>query len=239
MPSSANPARPVTTSIVKTINGDAVRVSVWDLPTRLFHWGIVVLIGASWWSAQNAFEPWHFWSGYALLFLLVFRILWGFFGSSTARFSAFLRGPADVVRYLRTGRWPIAGHSPLGALSVVAMLIALAVQIVTGRIQLSTENFVEGPLSHLVSFEAAEAAHRIHAASFDILLALIGLHVAAILFFRLVLGQRLVGPMISGRAEMEPGIAPMIPAPAWRAWACAGLALAITYWVGAGAPLLG
>jgi cytochrome b len=224
---------------VKTTKGDAARLAVWDLPTRLFHWGIVVLIGASWWSAQNAFEPWHFWSGYALLFLLVFRILWGFFGSSTARFSAFIRGPADVVRYLRTGRWPTAGRSPLGALSVVAMLIVLTVQIVTGLIQLSPENFVEGPLSHLVSFEAAEAAHDIHAASFDVLLVLIGLHLAAILFYRLVLGRRLVGPMMTGRAEPGPGIAPMTPAPAWRAWACAGLALAISLWVAAGAPPLG
>jgi cytochrome b len=221
---------------VKSTEGESARLAVWDLPTRLFHWGIVVLIPASWWSAQNAFDPWHFWSGYALLFLLAFRILWGFFGSSTARFPAFLRGPADAVRYLRTGRWPLAGHSPLGALSVVAMLLALTVQIVTGLIQLDSEDFVQGPLSHLVSFEAAEAAHEIHAASFDILLALIALHLAAILFFRLVLGRRLVGPMVSGRAEMKPGIAPMIPAPAWRAWACAAAALAITLWVAAGTP---
>jgi cytochrome b len=211
---------------------------VWDLPTRLFHWGVVLFIGTSWWSAEYAFEPWHFWSGYALLFLLLFRILWGFFGSSTARFSAFLRGPADVVLYLRTGRWPLAGHNPLGALSVLAMLLALSVQIVTGLIQLSTENFVEGPLSYLVSFEVAEAAHGIHSASFDILLVLIGLHLAAILFYRLVLGRRLVGPMVSGRALLEPGIAPMVRAPAWRAWACAGAALALTFWVAAGAPPL-
>lgn len=218
---------------------DARRIAVWDLPTRLFHWAIVLLIGASWWSAENAFEPWHFWSGYALLFLLAFRVLWGFFGSSTARFSAFLRGPADLARYLRTGHWPIAGHSPLGALSVLAMLLALAVQIASGLIQIDSEDFVEGPLVHLVGFEVAEAAHEVHQASFNILLALIVLHLTAILFIRLALGQRLVGPMVSGRAETEPGIAPMTPAPAWRAWACAVAALAITFWIAAGAPMPG
>jgi cytochrome b len=224
---------------VKNTKGDARPIAVWDLPTRLFHWGVVVLIGTSWWSAENAFEPWHFWSGYALLFLLLFRILWGFVGSSTARFSAFLRGPADLIRYLRSGSWPLAGHSPLGALSVVALLLALAVQVATGLVQVDTEDFVEGPLSNLVSFEIAETAHEVHVASFNVLLALIGLHIAAIFFYRFVLGRGLVGPMISGRARLERGVAPMTPAPAWRAWACASTALALTLWVAAGAPPLG
>ncbi|HXH51891.1 MAG TPA: cytochrome b/b6 domain-containing protein [Sphingomicrobium sp.] len=215
-----------------------MKARVWDLPTRLFHWGIVLLIGLSWWSAQYQFEPWHFWSGYALLFLLLFRLLWGLVGSSTARFAAFVRGPADVIRYLRTGRWPLAGHSPLGALSVLAMLLALTLQVATGLIQIDSEDFVEGPLSPLVSFELAEAAHEIHEANFNILLALIGLHLAAILFYRLALGRRLVGPMVTGRAELEDGIQPMAPAPAWRAWACAAIAAALTLWIAAGAPPL-
>ena len=215
------------------------RAPVWDLPTRLFHWSIVVLIAFSWWSSEEAFDPWHVWSGYALLFLLLFRILWGFAGSSTARFASFVRGPASVLKYLRTGHWPLAGHSPLGALSVVALLLSMLVQVTTGLIQIDTDDFVEGPLSSLVSFETSEAAHDIHEFNFNILLGLIALHLAAILVYRLALGRKLVGPMISGRARLEDGIEPMQAAPAWRAVACAAVALALTAWIVSGAPPLG
>lgn len=213
-----------------------VKIAVWDLPTRLFHWALVPLIGFSWWSSENAFEPWHFWSGYGLLFLLLFRILWGFFGSSTARFASFVRTPSEIMSYLRTGRWPFAGRSPLGALSGAGMLLALSVQVGTGLVQIDSEDFVQGPLSHFVSFEVAEAAHDVHRWGFNFLLALIVLHLTAILFYRLVLGRRLVAPMITGRGELEPGVQPMEPAPRWRSWVSAAAALAITFWITAGAP---
>lgn len=215
------------------------RARVWDLPTRLFHWGIVLLIAFSWWSSEEAFDPWHFYSGFTILFLLLFRILWGFFGSSTARFATFVRGPVAVLAYLRSGRWPLAGHSPLGALSVVAMLLSLLVQVGSGLIQVDSDDFVEGPLSSLVSYEIAEAAHDVHEANFNILLALVVLHIAAILFYRLALGRTLVGPMVTGRAELEDGVQPMVPAPASRALACAAVAAAVTLWVVSGAPPLG
>lgn len=215
------------------------RAPVWDLPTRLVHWSIVVLIGFSWWSSEEAFDPWHFWSGYALVFLLLFRLLWGFAGSSTARFSSFVRGPGAVFRYLRTGHWPLAGHSPLGALSVIALLLSMIVQVTTGLFQIDADDFVEGPLSPLVSFEVAEAAHDVHEFNFNVLLALIVLHIAAILFYRLALGRKLVGPMISGRGALEDGVAPMTPAPAWLALACVALAVAATAWIVSGAPPLG
>jgi cytochrome b len=209
------------------------------LPTRLFHWSIVGLIAFSWWSSEQAFDPWHFWSGYALLFLLVFRILWGLVGSSTARFASFVRGPAAVIGYLRGDHRPLAGYTPLGALSVVALLLAMLVQVATGLVQVDSEDFVEGPLSSLVSFEVAEAAHDLHQFNFNVLLGLIALHVVAIAWYRLVQGKRLVGPMISGRAELPAGAEPMKAAPLRRAFACAGIALAVTAWLVSGAPPLG
>ncbi len=238
MPSSARAARPATTSIVRTID-ERGRAPVWDLPTRLFHWAIVLLIGFSWWSSEEAFEPWHFWSGYGIIFLLLFRILWGLVGSSTARFASFVRGPAAVLDYVKGGHWPLAGHSPLGALSVLAMLLSMLVQVGSGLIQIDSDDFVEGPLSPLVAFEVAEAAHEVHEANFNILLALIALHIAAILFYRLALGKRLVGPMLTGRAKLDPGVEPMRAAPAWRAIACAATAAALTAWIVAGLPPLG
>jgi cytochrome b len=213
---------------------------VWDLPVRLFHWSVVAFIGLSWWSAKNGFDQAHFWSGYALLFLLVFRILWGFAGSSTARFATFVRGPAAVFAYLRDGRNDRSGHSPIGALSVLAMLLALLVQIATGLIQIDDEDFIEGPLSGLVSFDSAVLAHDVHEASFNVLLALIALHLLAILYYHLIRGRSLVRPMLTGRASLPEGAVPMAPAAKGRLAACAAGALILTAVViGAGRALAG
>ena len=213
------------------------RVAVWDLPTRLFHWVLVALIGFSWWTGEEGPEDLHMYSGYAVLTLLLFRLLWGFFGSSTARFSSFVRGPRAVADYLgRMKTWPGVGHTPLGALSVLALLILLFVQVGTGLIQTDDDGLAEGPLAPLVSYEVADAAHELHETSFDMLLVLIGLHVAAVLLYRFVLGKKLVGPMISGKASLDPSAEPMRPGKAWVAVACLITALAVTRWVIAGAP---
>ena len=217
---------------------DRRRVPVWDLPTRLFHWLLVALIAFSWWSAEEEQLDLHFYSGYAVLTLLLFRLLWGIFGSSTARFASFVRGPKTVAQYLRNPKgWRPIGHTPLGALSVLSLLLVLVAQVGTGLIQTDDDGLVEGPLAPLVSFDTAEAAHDVHEFTFDVLLVLIGLHVAAILFYRLFLGKELVGPMITGRAGLDPKAEPMRPARWWAAFLCVAAALAITRWIIAGAPL--
>jgi len=214
-----------------------VKQRVWDLPTRLFHWSIVLLVALAWWTGETEEYDFHLWVGYAALFALTFRILWGLFGSSTARFSAFVRGPAAVIRYLRDRfSWPSAGHSPLGALSVVALLALLIFQVVSGLFAADEDGLVNGPLASFVSIDLSDAITELHEEAFNILLALIALHVAAILFYRLVLRKKLLGPMITGRAALDPGVAPMRAAPAWRALACAAAALAFTLWIVAGAP---
>lgn len=199
---------------------------VWDLPIRLFHWSIVLLIAFSWWTSEQGNDDLHFWSGHALLFLLIFRILWGFAGSSTARFAGFVRGPAALRDYLRTGTHPEAGHTPLGALSVVAMLLALLVQITTGLVQIDEDDFVEGPLSGLVSYDTGLLAHDVHEVSFNVLLGLIALHLAAILYYQLIRRRPLIRAMITGRAALPTGAAPMRPASA-RRFVAAGVGAAI------------
>lgn len=212
---------------------------VWDLPLRLFHWALVLLVAISWWTAENDRYDLHIWSGYAILFLLLFRILWGFFGTSTARFSAFIRGPAAVLTYVRSRfRWTVAGHTPLGALSVLALLVMLILQVSTGLVSTDTDGLVSGPLAHLVSFDTSEAAQDLHEDLFDILLILIGLHVAAILLYRLALGLNLLGPMITGKADLAPGVEPMRPVPPIVPITCVAVALAVTVWIVAGAPPL-
>lgn len=211
---------------------------VWDLPTRLFHWLLAGLIAFSWWSVTYHHSDWHIWSGIAILTLLLFRLMWGVVGSSTARFAYFVRGPRAVRDYLG-GKWRGIGHTPLGALSVVALLAAVAVQVSLGLVAQDEDGIVAGPLAVLVSSDTSDTARGIHEIVFYVLLSLIALHVAAILFYRLARGKKLTGSMIHGRAELDPGATPMRPAKYWVALICLAIAIAISRWVVAGAPPFG
>jgi cytochrome b len=215
-----------------------MKVPVWDLPTRLFHWLLVALIGFSWWSAENEELDLHIWSGLAVMSLLIFRLLWGLFGSSTARFANFVRGPGAVVAYLRNLKgWRGIGHSPLGALSVIALMGVIAVQVGLGLFAMDHDGLYEGPLAYLVSHGLGEELTELHEELFEVIKILVVLHIAAILFYRFVLGKKLVGPMISGRGEVDAGVAPMQPGRWWVAALCLAIAIGFTRWVVAGAPL--
>lgn len=207
---------------------------IWDLPTRLFHWVLAGLVGFSWWTAETHRDALHIWSGMAILTLLIFRILWGFAGSSTARFANFVRGPRAVLGYLR-GEWRGIGHSPLGAISVIALLGLLIVQVGLGLISSDEDGLVEGPLAPLVSYATSDWAVDLHEDLFNILLAFIALHVGAILFYRLR-GKRLIGPMITGRGAVEPGVEPMRRGKVWVAILFLLIAIGVTRWIIAGAP---
>lgn len=217
----------------------AEKVAVWDLPVRLFHWVLVGLIAFSWWSAENDELELHMYSGFAILTAIIFRLLWGVFGSSTARFSTFIHGPRAVIAYVRdSAAWRKIGHSPVGALSVLAMLVVIKLQVATGLINADDDGLTEAPLAPLVSFETADLAHDAHEILFNLLLALIVLHVAAILYVHWR-GRNLVGPMVTGRAKVEPGTEPMRPGRWWVALLCLVGAIAMTRWVIAGAPPFG
>ena len=219
------------------IDGDFSDQPVWDLPVRLFHWLLAALIFFSWWSIENHHDDWHIWSGLAITTLLLFRLLWGFFGSSTARFGSFVRGPRTVRAYLK-GQWRGAGHSPLGALSVLTLLGATAVQVGLGLFAEDEDGLMTGPLSRLVSVDTADTAREIHEIWFYVLVGLIALHVGAILFYRLH-GKPLIKAMITGKAKLEPGVAPMRRGRWWVALICLGIALGVTRWIVAGVPPFG
>lgn len=209
---------------------------VWDLPVRLVHWLLAGLIAFSWWSVHNHHTDWHIWSGCAILALLIFRLLWGFVGSSTARFSSFVRGPRAVAEYLRGG-WTGIGHNPLGAISVLVLFGAVAVQVGLGLISEDEDGLYTGPLYRLVTTDASDKARDVHELWFNVILGLIVLHVGAILFYRLR-GRYLTKPMITGRAPISSGATAMRPGKWWVAVICLALALGITRWVIAGAPPL-
>jgi cytochrome b len=210
---------------------------VWDLPTRIFHWLLAALILFSWWSVKNHHTDWHIWSGIAILTALIFRLLWGLFGSSTARFAGFVRGPSAVRDYW-AGRWVGIGHSPLGALSVVALLAAVAIQVGLGLVSQDEDGIYMGPLARLVGSDTSDSARDIHELWFNVVLGLIVLHLAAIAFYRLR-GRKLTRPMITGKAALDPGIEPMRPGKWWLALLCLIAAFAVSRWVVAGAAPFG
>lgn len=217
--------------------GRSPEVPVWDLPVRLFHWGLVTLIAFSWWSAENGRTQWHVWSGLSILFLLLFRILWGLLGSSTAQFRSFVAGPARVAAYVRDpGSWKGIGHSPLAALSVIALMAVVALQVAFGLPLSDEDGLVTGPLNRLVSFDTAEWAHDVHELLFNVLLGLIALHVAAIFYYRWR-GQRLVRAMVTGKSvDYPPGTPGLVRAGPGRLALCLAIAAAITWWIGQGVP---
>lgn len=216
-----------------------VRAKVWDGPVRLVHWALVGLIAFSWWASEDHLN-WHRWSGYTIIGLLIFRIWWGFAGGETARFASFVKGPRAVAAYLRTvGRRDMAttpGHNPLGALSVIAILLTLIVQVTTGLFAVDIDAFEAGPLSDRVSFELGREIAEWHELSFRVLQGLVVLHVAAIAYYLLWKRTNLVGPMITGRRALpsDPGLG---GASWWRLILGAALAGAAAWFLSKGLRL--
>jgi cytochrome b len=188
-------------------------VRIWDLPTRVFHWVLAASVVASVVSAKiggNAMA-WHFRLGYLAMALLAFRLLWGVVGGRWSRFAAFAYGPAAVLRFLRGQAGPHdrfeVGHNPLGALSVFALLALLIAQVATGLVA-DDEIANVGPLNRFVSGATASLATGWHHRwGQGLLLALLGLHVAAILWYRFGKGVDLIGPMVGGD-KMLPAATP-------------------------------
>ncbi len=214
------------------MNTASTEVRVWDWPVRLTHWLFVCCLAVSWWSAEQRAMEWHRYSGYALLGLLIFRIYWGFAGSSSARFSTFVRGPNRVIAYLRDSReqHQHAGHNPLGGWSVAAMLILMLSQVFIGLFVSDVDGLESGPLSHLVSFDASRTLAEIHEVVFNVILGLVGLHIAAILFYLFAKRDNLIGAMLTGKRRAS-RMNSMTPVPAWRVLPGIALAVSVVWWV--------
>lgn len=181
------------------------RIRLWDLPTRLFHWSLVVAVVAAVLTGQlgGNLIDWHGRIGLLVVGLLVFRIVWGVVGSTYARFAQFFPTPARVRTYL-AGQWRGEGHNPLGALSVFGLILLLTVQVASGLFANDDIAF-NGPLFNLVSREISNRLTSLHHLASNLLLALIGLHVVAIAFYGHVRKQKLVKPMITGWKENAEG----------------------------------
>lgn len=215
----------------------ATAVRVWDLPTRSFHWLFAALVVFSWTTGQwggSDWREWHFRAGYALLALLAFRLAWGLVGPRYARFASFPPNPAAAWRQLRAPAADAPGHSAPGALSVYAMLLAVGVQVTTGLFA-TDGSYSEGPWARFVSHATVEALTRIHVLNRWLVLALVALHVGAVLWYALVRRAGLLGGMVHGRRTGCAGPDTEDDARVrWRAVVAIAVAAALTAWAVSG-----
>ena len=213
------------------------KIRVWDIPTRLFHWLLVGLFCFSWWSAENRSMDWHRNSGTAVLALVLFRWMWGVIGSNTARFASFVRSPMAVLTHWRLGRAAPRrpGHNPLGGYSVVALLLLLTMQITTGLLAVDVDGIESGPLSFLLPFDDGRIAARIHHLSFNLLLAVISVHVVAILFYLVVRKRNLIRPMFTGLdSDFDREATALVPASKARFALAAVIVAGLAWWISNG-----
>ncbi len=190
-----------------TSSSDKKSISVWDIPTRLFHWCLVALVITLWVSGTQGNLALHMKTGYVLLTLLLFRLIWGVVGSRSARFSDFVYGPRAALTYLCRfvrGETPLyLGHNPLGGWMVLALLAVLLMQLGSGMFSEDNLGLENGPLAHLVSGATVSWATFIHKEiTLTALYVLIGVHVAAALFYLLVKRDDLISAMITGRKKV-------------------------------------
>lgn len=221
-----------------TASASVRTVRVWDLPTRLFHWILVVLVASNLvtgsvgglWQMEL-----HMTCGYAILALVLFRLVWGVVGSRHSRFGAFVHGPAAVLAYARDlvrGRSaPAVGHNPMGGWSVMALLTVLLLQAGTGLFA-NDDILTEGPLARTVSKATSDALTSVHVASSNVLMLLIAVHLVAVFGYLIVKRENLIRPMITGVKRWPPGHGPAADAPfasSWSALVAAAAAVALVW----------
>ncbi len=213
---------------------------VWDLPLRLFHWLFAASIFASWGAAKFDYMEIHLCLGYWMIGLLAFRVLWGFIGPRHARFSSFIAGPRTVLQYLKGMRGPTVqsvGHNPAGGLMVIVMLLLVAIQAATGLF--ATDDIIwTGPYNPAVSNAMAERLTAIHHWNFNLILAAIALHLAAIGFYAAVKKHNLVISMLSGTkpATVVPDHEAISSSQLIKALVVILISCALVYWLLHAAP---
>lgn len=181
------------------------KILIWDIPTRLFHWLLVLALIAQWLTAEvldDAIQL-HMYIGYFTLGLIIFRISWGFIGPKYARFNDFVSSPRDLIHALKTIRRAehSTGHNPLGGLMVIAMLVIILLQAISGLFT-SDDILFNGPYANWASKEWQSFWQSLHHQLFDWILILVGLHIAAVIVHQLVLKHNIVLPMLTGKKAL-------------------------------------
>ena len=214
------------------------KVKIWDLPTRLFHWALVISFTAAAYSAfQDKFDIWaavHRYAGYSIIALVSWRLVWGLIGSQTAKLRGLYASPRAVKIYLQETiagvPYSHVGHNPLGGWVVLIMLFGLLFQAAMGLFS-SDDMFFEGPYSHLAS-SLPFAVNSWHENLGLFLIGLASVHILVVLAYRLILKKNLITPMITGWRMASDRLTPPRIAPIWRAALVAVIiAAGLYYWI--------
>ncbi len=213
------------------------RLFVWELPVRLFHWALVLLMILLYLSIEVMDNmDRHAQLGYAMLALVLFRIIWGFVGGTYARFGDFLHRPGKVIRYARTlpeaKPDTIAGHNPLGGWMVLVLLLGFLTQAVMGLFS-NDDILFDGPLSDLVSKEVSDTLTGLHAQLFNVLLVLVVLHIAAVVYHKVRKRENLTPAMITGYKALpaESTAEPSRGGKSWLAAIILTICAGVVYWL--------
>ncbi|UNM96090.1 cytochrome b/b6 domain-containing protein [Ignatzschineria rhizosphaerae] len=193
-------------------------IKVWDFPTRAFHWILVIAMAICVYTSYNLSERFnipfstsdmsalqlHQYAGTLILSLLIFRIIWGIVGATTARFTNFIKGPSQIIDYLKASKTSTEGHNPLGALMVIALILILLVQVITGLF-LEDNSWAWGnaPLADKISGTTRGIMASLHTNGRAVLLWLIGIHIAAVFIYIMVKRQNLIKAMITGKRSQQ------------------------------------
>ncbi len=209
------------------MNSPDRKIQVWDAPVRLFHWLTAALVLAAYITWRLDWMDWHAKAGYAVLALVIFRLLWGLAGSDTARFSRFVASPRLAISHLKHAlrREPDrqVGHNPAGAWMVLLLLALLLGETLSG-LYVANDVADQGPLTELVPARIANAITALHWIFWDLLLAAIALHIVAIAIYAIAKGHNLLTPMITGRKQLPPDV----PRPCIRSLVRASLLLGVS-----------
>jgi cytochrome b len=209
---ACNKAHPESFNRQVKMSANATRIRIWDRPVRLFHWTLILLVALSYASGKSGAWTLHYVCGYAILTLVLFRILWGFLGSENARFAHFLKSPMAALRQLarltKRDRDTETSHNPAGGWMVVLLLFLLLAQAISGLFANHDPGFSysqHGPLALKVSEATSGLLSAWHLAGQRYLVLAIGLHVLAIMLYKLVKGHELVMPMLTGEKQLPEG----------------------------------
>lgn len=182
------------------------KVKIWDSPIRIFHWALVINIVAAWYTIENRLIDLHQIAGFSLMALLIFRIIWGFIGSTTSRFTYFITPPLTALKYLKLSLQQKThhevGHNPAGGWMVLIMLIVISTQVITGLFANNDLGF-SGILSDYVKKETSDFLTQLHQLNFDILMGIIWVHLVAVFFYVLVKKDNLIKAMFTGNKKIS------------------------------------
>ncbi|EAQ99347.2 cytochrome b/b6 domain-containing protein [Congregibacter litoralis] len=184
---------------------------LWDLPVRLIHWLIALLLPASWWTAEEGYQEVHQWLGLTLLVAVVTRLCWGLVGSPQSRFRDFVRGPSTVLAYFRGEPSPTPGHNPAGGWSAMVLWLLLLAQALTGTVN-SDDVLYTGPFYYVFDSGVSDFLASYHETIFNVLLGFIALHVLSVIYHERLRKERLLKPMVLGKTEGRTGTGPAQPA---------------------------